>query len=368
MKNYYTILGVPRGASQEDIKKAFRKLAHKYHPDKGGSEQKFKEINEAYQVLSDADKRAQYDKFGRVFEGGSGQQGGSGAEGFRWTWGNPQGFEFEEGAESPGFDFQDLGDIFEDFFRGNTGSRDAKKGKDIEVEMEISLGAVLKGTEEEIVLDTFTSCTRCQGVGAEPGTKVNECFSCRGLGEVQQIKKTVFGSFTKVGVCPECNGEGLKPEKPCNVCKGEGRIKGAEKIKISIPAGVDTNQVLRFEGKGEAGKRKRKSGDLYIRVYVKPHSVFTRKGDDLYSVVPIVFSQAALGGEVEVSTLEEKKILLQVPAGTESGKILRIAGHGIPHFSGWGRGHMYVKLDIKVPKKLTKQQKELLEKLQKEGV
>ncbi len=261
MKDYYKILGVTQNATEEDIKKAYRKLAHKYHPDKsGGNSERFKEVAEAYQVLSDRDKRAQYDKFGRVFDGGTG--GPEGFGGFRWAWGNQHGTDAGD-AEGVGFDFQDLGDIFEDFFGGNNRSPDAKRGKDIEVEIELPLEATLETTNHTLSLQKLIACARCQGVGAEPGSKVNECFSCRGTGEVQQIKKTVFGSFTKVGACPECHGEGLKPEKPCNVCSGEGRVKGEEKVALTISPGVDTNQILRIDGKGDAGKRKGKSGDLY---------------------------------------------------------------------------------------------------------
>ncbi|RLC35007.1 MAG: molecular chaperone DnaJ [Candidatus Nealsonbacteria bacterium] len=356
-KDYYQILGVAKEASQDEIKKAYRKLAHQYHPDKGGDEKKFKEINEAYQVLSDPQKRAQYDQFGRAFEG-AGPQGQPG-----WDFGFGQGF-------AEGFDFSDLGDIFGEMFGFGFGKRqkDLKKGKNIEVEMELPLEAVLKDQEKEISLYKMMVCSRCQGKGAEPGTKIKECFSCRGEGQVQQIKRTPFGSFTRYTVCPECGGEGSRPEKPCNVCKGEGRIKGEDKIKIFIPAGVDTNQVIKVEGKGDAGKRGGRPGDLYIRIFVKKHPVFRRKGDDLFLSLPISFSQAALGDEVEVPTLGGQKLLLKVPSGTESGKVLRISGKGIPHFSGWGRGNLYVELQVKTPKKLSKKQKELLEKLREEGL
>ncbi len=245
---------------------------------------------------------------------------------------------------------------------------DIRKGKDIELGLEIPLEDVLKGKEKEISLEKYITCSRCQGSGAEPGTKINECFSCRGTGEVQQIKRTFFGSFTRFATCTECKGEGKRPDKPCNVCKGEGRVRDEEKIRIFIPAGVDTNQVIKVEGKGEAGRREAKSGDLYVRIFVKSHSVFKRKGDDLYISLPISFSQAALGDEIEVPTLEGTKILLKVPEGTESGKILRVSGKGIPHFSGYGKGDLYVELVVKTPKKLTKKQKELLEQLKKEGM
>jgi len=357
-KDYYQILGVSKSASPDEIKKAYYKLAHKYHPSrKDGNEKKFKEISEAYKVLSDKEKRTQYDRFGRVFEGA---QAGEPGFDFQWAWGRPD----------MDFDFEDLGDMVEEMFGFGAPrrKRDLKKGKDIEIEMEIPLEDTLKGREKEITLAKMISCSRCQGTGAEPGTPINECFSCRGTGEVQQIKKTFFGSFTRYTTCPECRGEGYRPEKPCNVCQAEGRMKGEEDIKIFIPAGVDTNQVIKVEGKGEAGKRSGRAGDLYVRIFVKKHPVFARKGDDLYVSVPISFSQAVLGDEIETATLEGAKLLLMVPQGTESGKILRISGKGIPHFSGYGKGNLYVELTVKTPKKLTKKQKELLEKLKEEGI
>jgi molecular chaperone DnaJ len=360
--DYYEVLGITKSASQDEIKKAFHKLAHKYHPDKGGDEKKFKEINEAYQILSDKNKRAQYDQFGRVFEGG--QPGGTdGFNGFNWAWGNKAQQDVE-------FDFNDLGDIFEEFFGGGRRAtkKDARRGKDIQVDIEIPLEKTLIDFTETVTLAKQNTCNRCQGTGAEPSTKIKECFSCRGSGQVQQVKKTMFGSFTSVGVCPECNGEGSIPEKPCNVCKGEGRIKSQETIEIRIPAGVDTNQIIKIEGKGEAGRKGTKSGNLYVRIFVKKHSVFERKEDDLFTSLQINFSQAVLGDEIELKIIDGTNILLQIPAGTESGKILRISGKGIPHFQGHGRGHLYVELKIITPKKLSKTQKELITKLKKEGI
>jgi molecular chaperone DnaJ len=357
-KDYYQILGISKNATQTDIKKAYRKLAHQYHPDKGGDEQKFKEINEAYQILSNTEKKHQYDQFGRAFEGGGFQGGQPG-----WDFGFDQGFDPSD------VDF-DLGEIFGEMFGfgGPARKRDLKRGKDIEVEIELPLEAILKTQEKEISLNKEILCTRCQGRGAEPGSRVKECFSCRGQGEVQQIKKTFLGSFIRYTVCPECGGEGSKPEKPCNVCKGEGRIKGEEKIKIFIPAGVDTNQVIKIEGGGEAGKKGGKAGNLYLRIFIKKHPIFQRRGDDIFVSLPVSFSQAALGDEVELSTLEGSKLLLKIPQGTESGKVLRVSGKGIPHFSGWGRGDMFMEFIVKTPKKLTKKQKELLEKLKEEGI
>lgn len=368
MKDYYDVLGVTKSASQDEIKKAYYKLAQKYHPDKGGDEKKFKEVNEAYQVLSDKEKRTQYDRFGRTFEGMPG--GGAGPGDFQWAWGQPGGANVEFNFGDFG-DFGDLGDIMEEMFGfggGRRGKKDIRRGKDIEVDIEIPLEDVLHGKEKEISLLKYNNCTRCQGTGAEPGSKVKECFSCRGTGQVQQIRKTFLGSFTQYTTCPECGGEGYKPEKTCNVCKGDGRIKSEEKIRIFIPAGVDNNQMIKVEGKGEAGKKGGKAGDLYVRIYVKPHHIFKRKGDDLYTSLPISFSQAALGDEIEVVTLDGRKILLTVSSGTESGKILRISEKGLPHFSGYGKGNLYVELIIKIPKHLSKKQKELLERLKEEGI
>lgn len=362
--DYYEVLGVPKGASQDEIKKAFHRLAHKYHPDKGGDEKKFKEINEAYQVLSDAKKRQQYDQFGAGFENMAGAGGQGQNWDFNWSWQN----------QNQNVDFEDMGDIFENLFSfGGGGGRaarkkDLKKGKDIQVDLEINLEDTLKQTERKITLRKMMVCHRCHGNGAEPGTKVNECFSCRGSGQVQQVKRTILGSYTTFAVCPECNGDGTKPEKPCNVCKGEGRVKGEEEITVTIPAGIDNNQAIEIEGKGDAGKKGGKAGNLYVRIFVKDHPMFVRKGDDLYVAQEITYSQAILGDEIEVPTLEKTNILLKVPPGTESGKVLRVSGKGIPHFGSYGRGNMYVELLIKTPKKISREQKKLLEKLKEEGL
>ena len=358
--DYYKILGVSRNASQKEIKKAYYKLAHKHHPDKGGKKEKMKEINEAYQILSNKEKKSQYDQFGQVFEGAGAQGGFAGFEGGFPNFGNM-------GA---GQGYENLEDMIGEIFGFSSGHRkkDLKRGKDVEIDLELSLEDTLREKEKEISLYKHTACSRCQGLGAEPGTKINECFSCRGTGQVQQIKRTFFGSFTRHIICPECGGEGQKPEKPCNVCKGQGRIKKQENIKFFIPAGMDSNQVLKIKGKGEAGKKGGEPGDLYVRISIKPHLVFKRKGDDLFMSHEISFSQAALGDEVEIKDIEKKNLLLKISAGIESGKILRIPEKGIPRFSGYKRGNLYIELIVKTPKKLNREQKELLKKLKEQGL
>lgn len=365
--DYYELLGISKTASQDEIKKAFHKLAHKYHPDKGGDEKKFKEINEAYQVLSNTEKRQQYDQYGRTFDQmGQGGQGfnGQGFD-FSWAWGNNKG----QGVE---FDFEDLGSVFEDFlgFGGarRTPKKDVKKGKDIQVDIEVNLEDVLKSTTKKFNLNKFVVCNRCAGNGAEPGTKIKECFSCRGTGQVQKVKKTIFGSYTTISVCPVCQGEGTSPEKPCNVCKGEGRVKENEEIEITIPAGVDSNQIIKMEGMGETGKKGGRAGSLYIRIFIKQNSNFIRKGDDLITQTEITFSQAVLGDEIELQLLDKSKISLQIPQGTESGKVLRVSGKGIPHYNGFGKGNLYVELKIKTPQKISKEQKKIIEELKKTGL
>ncbi|MBU2539777.1 molecular chaperone DnaJ [Patescibacteria group bacterium] len=362
-KDYYEILGVSKNASQEEVKKAFHRLAHKHHPNKGGEEKKFKEINEAYQILSNQEKRAQYDQYGQVFEGGM----PGGGQGFdpSWFWG-------QGGAQNVESDMSDLSDVFGDFFgfgqRTRRKTKDIKKGSDIRIELELSLEEVLKETKKIFSLKKNITCSRCQGTGAEPGTKLNECSSCRGLGQVQQIKRTILGSFTQTTICPECGGEGQRPEKPCNVCRGEGRIKGEEDIEVVIPAGVDTNQMIKILGQGNAGRKSGKSGDLYVRILVKPNHDFERRGDDLYSSIGVNLTQAVLGDEIETQLLDKTKILLRIPGGTESGKVLRISGKGIPRFGGHNRGDVYIELIVRIPKKLTRRQKELLEELKRESL
>lgn len=363
MKNYYDILGVSKAASQEEIKKAYYSLAHKHHPDKGGDMEKMKEINEAYQILSDKDKRAQYDRFGTA-----GNQSGAPGWDFNWAWGN------SPGASAAGFEFdmEDMEDIFGNVFgfgqKKASKKRNLKRGSDIKLDMEITLDQTLNEIVKDINLRKYIVCQRCNGKGAEPGTSSNECPTCRGAGEVQEVKRTFLGSFTSCTTCPHCKGEGQRPAKPCNVCFGEGRIKGEEKISINIPAGVDNSQILEMKERGDAGKRGGLAGDLYIRIFVKKHPFFERNGDDLYASVSISFTQASLGDNIEITSLDKTKFDLEIPAGIEYGKIIRVAGKGIPHFSRYSRGDFYLKIIIDTPKRLTKAQKELLKKLKEEGI
>lgn len=354
MEDYYTLLGVDKTATQEEIKKAYRKLAHQHHPDKkGGNEAEFKKINEAYQVLSNQDKRAKYDQFGKA-----GMGGGVG------------GFDFNSFNQQGGFDFGDidLGDLFNFPFGGGKKKRPVNQGNDIEVEIQLGLKETLKEVEKTLNLSKMVECSRCDGKGAEPGSKVKECFSCRGSGWVQQMKRFGPVNISQNVKCPDCKGQGSIPEKPCNVCTGEGRVRSKEKVDINIPAGVDTGQVLRFQGAGEAGKRGAVHGDLYARVIVKEHPLFLRKADDIFTLVPVTFSQVSLGGEIDIKTLDDKNISLKIPQGTESGKVIRLSGKGIPHFSGYGKGNLYIEFIVKTPRKLNKKQKDLLKQLQKEGL
>lgn len=354
MEDYYSLLGVNKNATQEEIKKAYRKLAHQHHPDKkGGNEAEFKKINEAYQVLSNKEKRAKYDQFGKTGMGGG-----------------PGGFDFNSFQQQGGFDFGDidLGDIFNFPFGGGKKKRPVNQGNDIEIEIQLELKDTLKEIEKTLNLSKMVECSRCDGKGAEPGSKVKECFACRGSGWVQQMKRFGPVNISQNVKCPDCKGQGSIPEKPCNVCTGEGRVRSKEKVDIKIPAGVDTGQVLRFAEAGEAGKRAARHGDLYARVIVKEHPLFLRKGDDIFTLVPITFSQASLGGEIDIKTLDDKNISLKIPQGTESGKVIRLSGKGIPHFSGYGKGNLYIEFLVKTPKKITKKQKQLLKDLAKEGL
>jgi len=355
--NYYEILGVSKGASDDEIKKAYRKLAHRYHPDKtGGNEAKFKEINEAYQVLSDKSKRSQYDQFGRTFDGAQGGAG-QGFGGFDFSgfqgFGN-QGFEFGGGFE----------DIFSDIFGGG-GARTQRKsrGADIRVDAEINFEEMVRGAEREINLYSRVVCDRCSGAGGEPGVGKKTCPTCRGAGQVQKNMRSILGSFSQVSTCSDCKGEGVIYEKKCSRCGGDGRIKKERRVEIKIPAGIENGQTISIQGLGEAGDRGARSGDLYVTVHVRTHEKFSRKGNDILSTEYIPFTVAALGGKVEIDTIDGK-LILKIPASTPSGEIFRIKGKGISDLNGRGTGSHLVKVVVRVPKKLSREQKELLEKLQ----
>jgi len=368
-KDHYKILGVNRGASKEEIKRAYRKLAHQYHPDKkGGDEKKFKEINEAYQVLSDVQKRAQYDQFGTIF--GQGEPSGNwGSVNFEDLF---RGFGGSSGFRETEFD---IGDIFGDIFSAQGGPasgwgrrtrRYKTKAQDISVDLELSLEDVYKGLKKDIKLRKSVLCSNCRGGGGEPGNSMKKCSACKGSGEIHQTQRTFFGSFSRVTTCVECQGEGELPEKTCTKCRGRGVITDIETITISIPFGVDDGQIIKLEGQGEAGRKGELPGDLYIRIHLKKHKDFIKKGDNIYYELSISFTQAALGDKIEIPTLE-KRVKLKIPAGVESGKLIRIRDRGMSKASG-GRGDQFVKIQIKTPKKLSQKAKELLKRLKEEEI
>jgi len=368
-KDYYKILGVPRDADDNEIKKAYRKLAHKYHPDKkGGNENKFKEINEAYQVLSDRRKRAQYDQFGADFE----QTGSEGFGGFDFSGfsdifkGKASGIKFEFGGDSD----EEFGDIFSGLF-GGAGEKNKRRGNDVSVDIGVTLEEIAAGAEKEIDIYVSSVCPNCKGSGAEKGFDIKPCETCKGKGKIKKEKRTMLGVFSQIETCYDCQGQGEKPSKNCSRCGGDGKIKDSKIIKVRIPAGISDNQTIKLSGQGEVGFRpsagKSIPGDLYITVHEESHQLFTRKGDDIYYKLNISFSQAVLGDKVEIPTLQGK-VKLKIPSGTQSGRIIRLKGKGIPHLQGWGKGDMFVVVQITVPEKLSRKQKQLIEEFRKEGI
>lgn len=370
-KDYYNILGLSRDASQDEIKRTYRKLVHKYHTYvDGGNEEKFKEINEAYQVLGDSEKRSQYDQYGSTFEDMRSQGGFSGFEGFRdfsnfaEAFRNGRGFRFDSG---------DLGDIFNNFF--GFGQKSRGRGNDISIDAEIEFVEMATGVQKEIDLLKNVKCPHCYGNGAEPGTPIKTCSVCQGTGQQRITRQTPFGIFNQIKTCPSCQGEGKVASKKCEYCQGRGMVKKNCKIKVNIPEGIDEGEVIRLDSQGEAGVRGASAGDLFIRVHVKKHPQFSRKGNDVYCELPINFTQAALGDKIEVPTLYGP-VNLKVPAGIESGKIITLRGKGIPYLrgstpfttSGSGRGNQLVEVIVKVPRRLSRKQKKMMEELQKEGL
>ncbi|MBI4268677.1 molecular chaperone DnaJ [Candidatus Uhrbacteria bacterium] len=363
MKDPYQILGVSKSASADEIKKAFRKLAHQYHPDKqGGNADKFKEINAAYQVLSDPQRRAQYDQFGTV----GGSSAGSGQGGFSWEDIMRQGFGGGGGVEF------DLGDIFGDMFGfGSSSTRSGRggrqRGRDIEMDLSIDFKETLFGVKKEVKLGKHVTCSHCKGNGAEPGTKINQCKACAGRGQVVGVRRTIFGNVQTAVTCETCSGAGSVPEKPCSRCRGAGITKEESRLDVSIPAGINTGESLRLTGQGEAGPHGSQAGDLYIRIRVREDKRFIRNGNDLLTTVSIPFTHAALGASITINTFDGP-IEMKIPAGTKTGSVFRLSNLGVPYLQRQGRGHLLVTVEIETPKNLSKKQRELLEKLRDEGL
>lgn len=349
-RDYYEVLGVAKNASEDEIKKAFRKLARKYHPDMNrddpkAAEEKFKEANEAYEVLSDSSKRAQYDQFGHAaFDQASG--------------GGPGGF-------SGGFGGGGFGDIFDMFFGGSGGGFGGsrrpgpERGNDLRYDLEIEFTEAAFGKEIEIDVPRMEECEVCHGSGAAPGTHPETCPQCKGTGQVQFTQNTPFGRMVNARTCDRCGGEGKIVHAPCKSCGGKGRKRARKKISVKIPAGVDNGSRIRVPNAGEAGMRGGPAGDLYVYIFVKPHKLFKREGTEVICEVPITFVQAALGDEIEVPTLDGK-VKLKIPEGIQSGTVLRMKGKGIASLRGQGRGDQHVKVKVLTPQKLNEKQKQML--------
>jgi molecular chaperone DnaJ len=352
-KDYYDILGVDKSASQDDIKKAFRKKAHEHHPDKGnGNADKFKELNEAYQTIGNENKRKQYDQFGSA--------GGPGGFNYSDFSGARGGSPFGQGGVN--FDFGDLGDLFGGMFNGGGGGRtEQARGASIETELPISFEESVFGVEKMLNLSKRIVCSTCQGNGAEPGSKVNTCKKCSGSGKVSSVQQTILGTFQSQSVCPDCSGEGKSYDKKCSKCSGSGVEYGSEKIKIKVPAGIENGQQIRLTGKGEASP-KGIAGDLYINIRVNPSSKFKRQLDDIRSDYHLSISQASLGDKVEVSTVDGP-VTLKIPAGTQSHTEFKLSGKGVPHLRVRGRGDHIVRVLVDIPKGLNRKQRKLLEEL-----
>jgi molecular chaperone DnaJ len=354
-KDYYKVLGLEKNASQEEIRKAYKTLAKKFHPDvnkESDATKKFKEINEAASILGDEEKRKQYDQYGTTYDQFTGH-------GFDYS-----DFGFGGGNEYSEFD---LNDLFESFFGGGFSSSQRRgrssrnqRGSDLQYDMEINLEDAAFGAEKEIVIPRTVQCEACEGSGAKDGSSVQNCPTCKGSGVEKQVKRTPFGLFQTQTTCSECGGKGKIVKEKCTECSGKGYLNEKTKLSIKIPQGAQTGTNLRLSGKGEAGRNSGSSGDLYIVLHIKKHDKFDRQDDDIFVDANIPFTIAALGGEIEVPTLEGKATL-KIPPGTQPGTIFRMKGKGIPHLRGFGVGDEMVKIIIEIPTKLTPKQKELLE-------
>lgn len=348
-RDYYEILGINKDAQQDEIKKAFRNQARKYHPDvnkEDGAEAKFKEIGEAYEVLSDPERRAMYDRYGHEGLQSSGYEGFSG-----------------------GFDFADFSDLFNAVFGAGMGGSRARpnapsRGSDLRLDLEIDFNDAIFGCKKEIEIDHLEHCGTCQGSGVKPGSSPVTCPTCNGMGQVQQTTRTFIGAFTQVSTCPDCGGAGQKITDPCMACSGAGRVQMEKQLSVTIPAGVDYGAKLRISGEGDAGKNGGPSGDLYVVLYVKPHQIFKREGIDIYLDQPITFSEAAIGAIKEVPKVDglEK---VSVPAGTQTGTVITIKGAGVPVLNNpKRRGNQYVRFVVSTPTHLGEEEKKLFKRLQ----
>ena len=367
-RDYYEVLGVNKNATDDEIKKAYRKLAKKYHPDanpdnKEEAEAKFKEVNEAYENLSDPQKRKMYDQFGHNGPQGFGGQGGPFGQGGYYSYSS-------SGFDNFG-DFGDLGDIFSSIFGGGFGGgrtssskrNGPSKGADLNVRMEITFEQAYSGVEKEIVITRDEECNVCHGTGAKPGTSPIKCPTCHGTGQVTQVQNTILGQMQTTRTCSACHGTGEIINEPCENCRGKGTVRKQPKIKVKIPAGIDDNQTVVLRGEGEPGKKGGAKGDLYITVKVKRHSIFTRKGNNVLCEIPITITQATLGAELEIPMVDGSKEKYKIPEGTQTGSKFNIRNKGFKSINSNSTGDFIFTVTVQTPKKLSKEQRELLVKL-----
>src|SRR5579884_2078917 len=346
-RDYYEVLGIARTATEDEIKKAFRRLAKQYHPDANkeqGAEARFIEINEAYEVLSDPQKRSAYDRYGHA---GLGNGGGAGA-----------GFASDFGT------FSTINDLFETFFAGSAGTTrrtGPQRGADLRYELTITFEEAVFGCQKEIELPRWETCSNCRGSGAQPGTSTSRCSACQGTGEIRRVQQSIFGQFVNVTMCERCRGEGRVITTPCEKCRGQGRVRTNRRVVVNIPAGVDDGINVRVTGEGEVSARGGTPGNLYVILTVKPHPFFKRQGNDIIYELPISFAQAALGDEVEVPIVDGKTTMLKIPAGTQSNRSFRLKGMGVPVVHSNARGDQHVIVKVVTPTNLTSEQKRLLE-------